>query len=245
MRTSAFVTIPGTILAALLVTMLASNSAIAQLWWKPVPFRPHLPLRSVDTVPTSRWLISANPLAILEGPAAFSAGIGYRINPRYELWSETSLLWNLIYHPDQKAIGFRQILQFKRFLNKPLNSFVALEIRYKQFSFSDTGNFFNPVSHDTIFNDPFKFERHFIGAALQLGRRRSLSKDGRWQLELSIGLGVKFAVISRPGIPNGYEFDQRQLSGDLTVRDFWEVPGYAVYFPGSLRLIYTFGKRLP
>ena len=196
-----------------------------------------------DRAPARRWILTFNPLGLMELPLALGAGIGYRLDKRWELWSETSLIRNGLAREISDVHGIRQTLQLKRFFNnKGQNFFLAAEIRYKSFNYRDTLSFYNPASGDTLMNTPFHAHQYFWGAALQVGGRWKMSRSGRFQVEITAGMGIKNKVIDRDGIGSGYKQIDRAI--DINVWDMMATPGITVYFPGSARIIYTIGKRI-
>ena len=177
---------------------------------------------------------------------AVGAGVGYRVNANIELWSETSWLWKHggLAEPRGGTIdGLRQILQVKRFLGKGGNFFIAGEVRYKYFTYRRYDAFVDTASQ-TMVNKVLATSIHNVfGGALQLGWRGPLTRNGKLLLEITAGLGIKKKWISWPGIPKGYEV--ADLSVDINVWDeMLRSESPSLYLPGSLRLIYTFGKGL-
>jgi hypothetical protein len=194
-----------------------------------------------DSLETRRWELSTNILGPLEGPLAVGAGVGYQLNPRIQLWSETSLLRNGWFGGVGYLAGIREILQMKYFLNRKHNFFVAVEGRYKSYTFNDTTNFYNPHTDDTVMNRPYHEHHYFWGVGFQIGKRWKLSNNGRWQLEATFGIGFKYKYIDWRGISNDYEKLNRSV--DLNARDIMDHRGATAYLPGSLRIIYTFGNN--
>lgn len=80
---------------------------------------------------STRWLLSFNPLGLLEPKGALGVGAGVKFNKYMELWSETSLLRTVIYAGDSSLTGVRQIVQIKYFPHGYPDFFVAAEVRYK------------------------------------------------------------------------------------------------------------------
>jgi hypothetical protein len=196
------------------------------------------------TIPPRRWLLSFNPLGLLEG--AFGIGIGYRLNKHSELWSETSLLGGRPYAGATPMTGFRQIIQYKRWLpfGPDDNFFLAFEARYKQYSYRDTNDFANPVTMNTLKNVHFLSDHYVFGAALQAGHRNLLLRSKTLAVEAILGIGYKYKIIDRRGPPAGYVYQDLGESIDLNIRDLVEQAGSTIYFPGSVRLIYFFGRKL-
>lgn len=198
---------------------------------------------SLQAQPPTRWVLSFNPFGLMEPPAAIGLGVGYRFSRRIELWSETSFLTNGYFQTEGPLTGIRQMLQTKYFINKDGSLFVAAEIRYKSFQYRDKGGFYNPATQDSL-KDFSNFSRHyFFGAGLQVGGREPLTRDGRLMVELTAGLGVRKVFVDRTGVPQGYEYRNFNQSHDLSAIDMAHDIS-PVYFPGSIRLIYLFGKRL-
>jgi len=212
-------------------TLILSANAVGQSHAPPPP------------IPLYRWIVSFNPFGLLEPPMAIGAGIGYRFNKQFELWSETSLLKNGIAVTPGPVNGIRQIAQLKYFLEKNGVYFLAVEGRYKYYSYRDTGVFINTATHDTMQRVSYSHEHSVFGAGLQLGGRWSLSHNGRLQMELTIGLGIKWKQIIRKGAPADYT-NIDYPGPDISVRAISDDKNANFYFPGSLRIIYNFGKRL-
>jgi len=190
--------------------------------------------------PQRKWSLTLNPFGLLEPSMAIGIGIGYHPKANLEIWSESSLLRNVLFPSAGSTSGMRQILQFKRFINKNQRLFAAAEIRYIFFTFHSTELFGNTSLPDTILSNT---SHHYVfGAGLQLGYRLSLTKDNRLMLELTGGLGVKDKIIRWKGVPAGYKY--MNSSTDVNVWSLIETSGPSVYVPGSLRLVYTFGKKL-
>lgn len=198
-------------------------------------------LHEGDSLEMRRWELSFNPLGLIEPPLAAGLGVGYRINPKIQLWSETSLLRNGWFGSVGYLVGIRQTLQLKYFLNRKSNFFVAIEGRYKSYTFNDTTDFYKPNTTDTALNTPYHEHHYFWGVGLQIGKRWKLSNNGRWQLEATIGLGFKYKYIDWKGIGNDYR--RLRHSVDLNAWDLMEERGASGYIPGSLRIIYTFGNN--
>jgi len=196
------------------------------------------------SVPAYRWAVTYNPLGLGEWPAAAGLGVSYRWNSHVELWSETSFLFgDRNYKTQGPLTGIKQILQGKYFPSKYGNFFFALELRYKSYQYRDADVFVNRALHDTLFGFS-NFTRHYFwGAGLQMGLRCSLSKRGRFQLEVMGGLGIRKWTDVRHGVPSGYEFIDYQGPIDFNIH-YFEYQINQVYFPGSVRLIWLFGKRL-
>lgn len=193
--------------------------------------------------PQGRWILSFNPLGLIEPPAAIGFGAGYRLNQRVELWSETSFITNGFFQTEGPLTGIRQLLQTKYFIDRDGGFFVAAEVRYKSYQYRDKLNFYNPDLHDSLINFS-NFSRHyFFGIGVQVGWRTCLSNDGRLQLELTTGLGFRIGRVVRQDVPHGYSYKDFYPPKDYRIINLADgFPSY--YLPGSLRVICLFGKRL-
>jgi hypothetical protein len=200
-------------------------------------------VNAIGRLPIARWTLSFNPLGLAEAPCAIGFGVGYRLSNKVEIWSETSFLTNGTFKTQGPLTGIRQILEGRYFTDDHRNIFIGAELRFKSYQVRDTDAFVNPATHDTL-NAFSNFSRHyFFGAAFQVGWRASLTANGRFQLELTAGLGVRKYVDVRQGIPSGYEFRNFNEPIDIKVNNIeYQVP--TTYFPGSVRLLYLFGKHL-
>ncbi|HVU53610.1 MAG TPA: hypothetical protein VHD83_01080 [Puia sp.] len=190
------------------------------------------------TCQSNRWLLSFNPLGLLEPKGALGAGIGVKLNKQVELWSETSLLRTVIYAGDSSLTGIRQIVQIKYFPHGYPDFFIAAEVRYKTYQYRVGGEFFNPAITQYLENYMYTVQRHFLGEALQLGFRRTLKEDMGLYVEFTAGLGIKQYVFREKGLPAGY----RHTNVDNGLEDGITPAG--VYAPGSIRLIWAFGEKL-
>jgi hypothetical protein len=204
----------------------------------PAPPPPH----RWPVLPVRRWILSFNPWGLLEPQAAIGAGIGYRLRDNLEIWSETSFLTRGFPDGYDHTSGIRQILQLKYFFGKNRDFFVAGEVRYKSFTTDYRDNFYDQTTRDTL-SFSHRSRYYFFGAGLQLGGRFRLGKSDHFFLELTGGLGVKQKTIIRYGVPSGYTYLPIR-SIDINAAELMNRPGAALYLPGSMRLIYSFGRKL-
>lgn len=214
------------------------------------PARAQTHFFSADTPVVRRWALTCNPFGMGEDPRAFGAGVGYYLNNRMEIWEETSFLqgWEETF-PNGDLKGFRQIVRFSMALPKWIypdpHFLLAVELRYRTYSYRDTSDFDDPATGDKVVNVHFLSRHYIFGVAGQVGYRLSFTRDGRWSGELTVGLGVKDKRIVRQGAPRGYQWMGTGVwSTDLNIRDMVETPGGEPYVPGSLRIIYAFGRKV-
>ncbi|MBN8854474.1 MAG: hypothetical protein BGO55_21320 [Sphingobacteriales bacterium 50-39] len=214
----------------------ARDSSMAR---RPSTGRPSVPVRPSTPLRTTRWVLSFNPLGLLEPETAIGLGIGYRPFKEVELWSETSFLTKVFYHKQGPLTGIRQICQLK-FFPYGTGFFVAGELRYKSYQYRSREEFYDSLTHDTLHSFS-NFARHyFFGAAVQLGWRGNATRNGRFQLEVTFGMGFRQGYVKREGVPPGYSYMNNKIDFNFSGPN-GEVP--PVYFPGSLRLIWLLGRQ--
>jgi len=189
---------------------------------------------------STRWLLSFNPLGLLEPKGALGAGAGVKLNKYVELWSETSLLRTVIYAGDSSLTGIRQIVQIKYFPHGYPDFFIAAEVRYKIYQYRVGDEFFNPTTSQYLENYMYTVQRRFFGEALQLGFRRTLKEDMGLFIEFTAGLGIKQPVFKEKGIPAGYRHSNTDNKNGLEDG----ITPATIYAPGSIRLIWAFGEKL-
>lgn len=192
----------------------------------------------------SRWTLSFNPLGLIEPPMAVGLGVGYRLSAQWELWSETSFLTNGVYTTDGPLTGIRQILQGKYFPGQQQHFFIAVEARYKSYQFRGKDDFINAAAHDTLRNYS-NFSRHYFwGGGAQVGWRFNLGSGDHFQLETTVGLGFRSSSVIRQNVPRGYKYVSLVNPIDFNIPHSIDNGFGVAYLPGSVRLIYLFGKRL-
>jgi hypothetical protein len=197
------------------------------------------PLLPVDG--PNRWSLSVNPLGILEPQMAVGLGIGYHITANWQVWVESSVLGQLYSNPAQSCIGgFREILAVKYYLGRRQGLFFAGEFRWKQAYYHDVANFEND-NGDQLNKYTYRFENIVLGGGFWFGGRIRLSADHRWQLEPSIGLGLKGRTVYRQNVPDGYFYHDKTGGFDFTISDIpRQSTQVTLELPASVRLFYVF-----
>jgi len=193
--------------------------------------------RTVDTSVLSRWELSFNPFGLLEPKAAVGVGVGFVLNRHWGLWSETSRLQHLFINPESSS-GIRQILQLKYFVHGLPDIFFAAEVRYKGYQYTHTVDLHNATTDEYQRHQLTEHQR-FLGTALQFGFRRSIKKSIGLYMEFVIGAGYRHIVYDhQTGAPQGFY----RTAKDIDLGDVVENTG--IYYPGSIRLVWMFGKKL-
>jgi Protein of unknown function (DUF3575) len=187
------------------------------------------------------WFLSLNPLSAFEQVhAAIGVGVGYAFSNRWQVWTEINYLGGALTNTSgasKDLKGIRNIIALKHFTGQK-GFFIGIEGRCKYFSFTDRDYFINGATGDTLSNVANTAEHTVMGAAVFWGKRIPLSPGGKWQLELSLGLGMKKHDVSRKNIPDTYkwyDFSQRGRLISLDKDTF--APYGAPYAPCAIRII--------
>lgn len=201
---------------------------------------------------------SFNPFALAEPQIAIGIGFGNRFSQRSEYFFEISYLGkNPLYNVDPKSYnGVRFIAQYRyHFLQKrkslarlnlaskqkifKLSPFVGVEFRLKRFQFSDKASFINQSTNDTLSNFLYRANATSFGGAIVFGQSYTVSKNGKWKIELSAGFGIKQKLVTIINPSSNYKMFQRRGTFDWAViPDIYESVS-SPYFPFALRLRYV------
>lgn len=187
---------------------------------------------------SAKWSLSFNPFSWLELQGALGVGIGYQISPHVQVWVESSALFQMYKSPDQSCLGgIREIAAIKYYFGPRRSVFFAGEFRYKNVYFHDVNTFYY---NDTVVvhNFTYKIQDIVFGGALWFGGQIRISRDHRWRLEPSIGMGVKGRTVVWHDVPAGYTYPVPNKADPFSnpVR----TPEQAIpYFPATVRIIYV------
>jgi hypothetical protein len=202
----------------------------------------------------SEKYFSFNPFGLLEGEMAIGAGFGNRFSERSEYFSELSYLGqNPLYEEGLASLhGFRLIVQYRYYFLqqwRPVfnwqlqrkrartHPFIGLEFRTKPYDFSGTNHFINSAAADTLMNYRYKARATILGGAVVLGATRNIRTNGRFKIEITIGVGVKQKLVRFKNVPQDYQ--------PLIIRSVdWGFPTMyesvtAPYIPIAIRLRYV------
>lgn len=121
------------------------------------------PYRKADS---ARWSLSLNPFGVLEPQSALGIGIGYQINPHWQIWLESSGLFQMYNKPAQSCLGgIREILVVKYYFGLRQSLFFAGEFRYKDVFYHDVANFVDNITYMPLDNYTYKVENIIFGGA--------------------------------------------------------------------------------
>lgn len=197
-----------------------------------------LPLYKVDS---SHWSLSFNPLGILEPQSAIGIGVGYQFNQQWQLWLESSFLFQMYRDADPNCIGgVRESLAMKYYFGLRQSLFFAGEFRWKQVYYHDMTDFIDVNTNLLVAQYSYTLENIIFGGAVWFGGRIRISDDHRWRLEPSIGLGLKGRTVVRQEVPDKYVY----ASSPIFIASMFSASPRAqapvtFYLPATIRLVYV------
>lgn len=196
---------------------------------------------------TQRGLyVSFNPLSIIEvQQGAVGLGIGYRISERVEIFTEASYLYTgFVTSGDnfKNLQGFRAVINGKYFFKTRRPFFIGVEFRFKKYKYDDEADFENVQTADTLFKKPFQLQNSLSGAAVFIGKKFRLSKNGKFEIEGLAGVGLKYRSLQFQALPVGYSKIDYQLQRhfQLYPSNYFYTQQWLPYLPAAIRFIYHF-----
>ncbi|HXD77436.1 MAG TPA: hypothetical protein VN616_06490 [Puia sp.] len=193
------------------------------------------PLFATDS---ARWSLSFNPFGLLEPVSAVGLGVGYRTSQHWQLWLESSYLYQMYNDKPAAFGGVRESLALKYYFGARQSLFFAAEARWKQVWFHDVQDF---NDQNTGLADPgyhYTLKDIIGGGAIWFGGMVRLSDDHRWRIEFNAGLGIKSRTVERQGVPEGWTYTH---DGDFFSSAFsWTArhsAPFTFYFPAAIRLV--------
>jgi hypothetical protein len=199
--------------------------------------------------------LSFNPFSIAEPQLAIGLGYGNRFTERSEAFTELSYVAkHPSYHFDyEKLNGFRFIAEYRyHFLQqwRPIiylgqgirerkrrsHPFIGLQFRLKQYRLIDKDNFTNSI--DTLTKFRYIANVISLGGALTFGATYNISKNKKWQLEVTTGIGAKQKFVKYKNLPSNYKVVEPTRAVDsFGPPDINEEVGMPV-FPTTIRVRY-------
>jgi hypothetical protein len=171
--------------------------------------------------------ISINPFSIAEPQFAIGPSFGSRFTERSEYFLEMAYVGKTPFYKNytrdfERLSGARLIVQYRyHFLQqwKPLinfgfnnrrrreeqQPFIGIEFRMKPISFAADGNFINAATNDTLSGYSFSANAFTYGGALIFGNTFNLSRNEKWKLEFTAGIGAKQRNVKLKTVPPGYK----------------------------------------
>ncbi|MBP6025233.1 DUF3575 domain-containing protein [Ferruginibacter sp.] len=182
---------------------------------------------------------SFNPLGLGEPQMAIGAGFGCRFSKRSEYFTELSFLLKTPFYSYQanSLKGFRFLGQYRYHLRINTNRFIGAEFRLKMYDFTGTNTFVNNTSHDTLKSVSYNANAISLGGAIVFGNTYTISKNRKWKIEITAGIGAKQKLVSLKGALKDYEvIIKRKLDG-IAPPYIFEAVGMP-YIPCTIRLKY-------
>ncbi|MFN8243128.1 MAG: DUF3575 domain-containing protein [Ferruginibacter sp.] len=191
----------------------------------------------------SRVGVFVNPLGPVEfQEGAAGLGLNLMLARRWDISGEFSFLyqgWGEKTYDRVVLNGFRAVMTIKR-LSYSRVFFYGLDLRLKRYNTSDQLSFINASLPDTLSNFNHEAMHTLYGVGGTAGLRLPLSKNRKWAMELSLGIGVKYRQIRRNKVPAGYTY--WELPRPVDINFYWQqnYEGWTPYVPGGLRIMYLF-----
>jgi hypothetical protein len=196
--------------------------------------------KSISNNVTKKHGIVLSPLALIEPNATFDIGYIYTLKARKKIFINAGVLLPFNFYKGNLPFnngGFRIVAQYREY-NKN-DYFYGFELRYRHVAFDNIGKSFkNTVDNSIVFlNNPNTRADIYAGAFI-FGVQEHISKNKKWNIEATIGIGVRFKNVSYKNtkatfIPFENYFERRSW---VPVRN--ENIG-TVHMPGTFRLIYV------
>lgn len=183
---------------------------------------------------------SFNPFGLAEPQMAIGAGFGCRFSERSEYFTELSYLLKTPFYSYQanSLKGFRFLGQYRyHFLRTNTNRFIGAEFRLKMYDFTGNNTFVNNTSHDTLKSVSYNANAISLGGAIVFGNTYNISKNGRWKIEITAGIGAKQKLVNFKGALKEYEVIIRRKLDGLAPPYIFEAVGMP-YIPCTIRLKY-------
>ena len=199
---------------------------------------------------------SFNPLSPAEPQFTLGIGFGNRFSARSEYFAELSYVAkNPVYGFEVDYLhGARFIAQYRYHFLHPwnpllntglakkrglprINLFIAPEFRIKPFSFAARRSFVRDSPADTLNNFLYKANAVAVCGAILLGSSYNISKNGKWQIELSAGIGARQKFVRYKNVPANYQsyFIRKIDIGPPSIDEAVSMP----YFPCCMRIRYV------
>lgn len=198
----------------------------------------------VSTKTRTGLFLSFNPSALLEPlQGAVGLGIGYRVSQRVELWTEGYYLYSGIFSKTESfenVHGFKAILNGKYFIKTRRPFFIGIEFRLKDYLYDDKRDFENKLLADTIRNYPFQLHNQLFGAGAFIGKKFSLLRNGKFEMEGLVGIGLKYRKLYFRNVPAGYTRIDYKLRDHFQIfpENYFYTEQWLPYIPAAIRFIY-------
>lgn len=204
---------------------------------------------------TGKYL-TCNPFAIFEPQATVGLGFGNHFSEIGEYYAEFSYLTKSPFNDSRSnnLSGVKIVTQYRyHYLNHrktagnsislrkqkhpKFQPFIGLEFRFKNFNFSGLNSFYNESLVDTIREYNYKANANVVGGAIIFGNTYMISKNTRWNLEVTGGFGGRMKFVKYKNVPKDYKVLPGRRAFGLGVPLIDEAVGLP-YFPVALKIKY-------
>ena len=205
---------------------------------------------------SSQKYLTFNPFAIFEPQATIGVGFANHFSETGEYYAELSYLTKTPFYEykSKNLSGYKLVAQYryhfmhqqksrmnKTIINKERQSkyrpFIGFEIRLKSFKFSGINRFYNKTVLDTITGYDYTAKATVFGGAVVFGSTYKISKNGKLNLEATIGLGGRMKFIKYLNLPNGYAVLRQEKGFGLAPPQIDEAVGLP-YLPIAIKIRY-------
>lgn len=191
-----------------------------------------------------KTFLTFNPFSLFEPHAAAGFGISKNIKARSSYFGELSYVFKTPFYRGAEPVtgGFRLLQQYRYGVNMQYKAeyFIGAELRLKHFGFTGNNNvFINTSANDTISRYNYKAKATSVGGAIVIGTIINVSKNKKWQIEFTTGIGVKHKFVEYKNLPLGYKLFEpgTERRGTVGPPEIDEAVGMP-YIPSTLRLRY-------
>ena len=191
--------------------------------------------------------VSFNPAGMFEvQQGAAGLGLGYRITKNLEFWAEGSYLYRGIGTEGENfrnLRGFKGIVSGRYYYKNKHQFFFGVEIRYKNYTYTDKADFENKSTIDTLFKLQYKLQNTLYGGAALFGKKIKLSRSGKFEIEAIAGLGLKYRFVNYHNVTQGYTIilNQPRYDGiNIVPVNYQYTEQWLPYIPATIRLLYHF-----
>ncbi len=191
--------------------------------------------------------LSFNPAGMFEvQQGAVGLGLGYRVTKNLEFWAEGSYLYRGIGTEGENfrnLRGFKGIFSSRYYYKNKHQFFFGVEIRYKNYTYTDKADFENKSTIDTLFKLQYKLQNTLYGGAALFGKKIKLSRSGKFEIEAIAGLGLKYRFVNYHNVTQGYTkiLDFPSYDGiNIKPINYQYTEQWLPYIPATIRLLYHF-----
>jgi hypothetical protein len=200
---------------------------------------------------------TVNPFSMAEPQFAFGVGFGNRVTKRSGYFTEVSYVAKTPFYGAKLVSlnGYRLIAQYRYYLlredrrsyflhkrKQRMKGFIGVELRLKQYNFSDTTSYSFNISRPGLNSTPvygylYKANAFKMAGAIIVGEEIEISD--RLKIDFTMGIGLGHKQVKFNNIPDGYETIINERKFDWGIPKIYE-NHLQPTFIYALRLKYMF-----